>query len=101
MNWVNSDKSPLKGGLRQYIVTTHPFSCVRQQAAREFGVMGKREAPATVYVKSSMLGALHLTVLRLPKPQSPMGGGSRQYIWIIKLQRFTVAGLNYVYWRFW
>ena len=64
MNWVNSDKSPLKGGLRQYIVTTHPFSCVRQQAAREFGVMG----------------ALHLTVLRPPKPRSPMGGGSRQYI---------------------
>ena len=25
-----------------YIVTTHPFSCVRQQAARESGVMEKR-----------------------------------------------------------
>ena len=37
------------------------------------------EAPATVCVKSPVLGALHLTVLRPPKPRSPMGDGSRQY----------------------
>ncbi len=54
-----------------YIVTTHPFSCVTQQAARESGVMEKGhdnelEAPATVCVKSPVLGALHLTVLRPP-----------------------------------
>ncbi len=73
-----------------YIVTTHPFSCLRQQAARESGVMGKRarqRVGALHYVAhqvgSSLYSCSHYTVLPPSNLRRPFAGGSRQYIYIM------------------